>query len=62
MLEGQGAIRIYRELLKRKRGVTDHHFWISGYCVSTVGLSEEKVSKYIREKKGWIETNKVSSF
>ncbi len=34
----------------RKRGVTNLHFWIRGYCVSTVGLDEEKVIKYICEQ------------
>ncbi len=50
ILEGKSAIRIHRELLKRKRGFTNLHFWIRGYCVSTVGLDEEKVRKYIREQ------------
>jgi putative transposase len=49
-LKGKSAIRIHRELLKRKRGFTNLHFWIRGYCVSTVGLDEEKVRKYIREQ------------
>jgi putative transposase len=37
-------------LLKRKRGFTNLHFWIRGYCVGTVGLDEEKARKYIREQ------------
>ena len=49
-LKGKSAIRIHRELLKRKRGFTNLHFCIRGYCVSTVGLDEEKVRKYIREQ------------
>ena len=49
-LKGKSAIRIHRELLKRKRGFTNLHFWIRGYCVSTVGLDEDKVRKYIREQ------------
>jgi len=35
-----------------KRGFTNLHFWIRGYCVGTVGLDEEKVRKYIREQQG----------
>ena len=27
-----------------------YHVWIRGYCVSTIGLDEEKVRKYIREQ------------
>ena len=26
------------------------HFWAAGYCVSTVGLDEEQVRRYIREQ------------
>jgi len=30
--------------------VTGLHFWARGYCVSTVGLDEETIKKYIREQ------------
>ena len=30
--------------------MTGLHFWATGYCVSTVGLDEEAVKKYIREQ------------
>jgi putative transposase len=30
--------------------VTGLHFWARGYCVSTVGLDEATVRKYIREQ------------
>lgn len=49
-LKGKSIIRIHRDMLKRKRGFTNLHFWIRGYCVSTVSLDEEKVRKYIREQ------------
>ncbi len=49
-LKGKSAIRIHREMLKRERGFTNLHFWNRGYCVSTVGLDEDKVRKYIREQ------------
>jgi len=26
------------------------HFWSRGYCVSTVGLDEKIIKKYIREQ------------
>lgn len=45
-------VRIHRESSKRKRCFTNLHFWIRGYCVSTIGLDEEKVRKYIREQQG----------
>ena len=48
-LKGKSAIRIHREILKEKR-VTGLHFWSRGYCVSTVGLDEETIRKYIRDQ------------
>ena len=48
-LKGKSAVRIHRNLLKlnRTKGL---HFWARGYCVSTVGLDEETIRKYIREQ------------
>ena len=48
-LKGKSAVRIHRELLKERR-MTGLHFWATGYCVSTVGLDEEQVRKYIRHQ------------
>ena len=48
-LKGKSAVRIHRELL-RERKMIGLHFWATGYCVSTVGLDEEKIRKYIREQ------------
>jgi len=36
-------------LLKERR-MSGLHFWAAGYCVSTVGLDEEQVRRYIREQ------------
>jgi len=49
-LKGKSAIRIHREYLGRERNFTGFHFWARGYCVSTVGLEEETVRKYIRDQ------------
>lgn len=48
-IKGKSAVRIHRQLLGNKR-VTGLHFWSRGYCVSTVGLDEETIRKYIREQ------------
>ena len=48
-LKGKSAVRIHRELLRERR-VTGMHFWATGYCVSTVGLDEQRIRKYIREQ------------
>jgi putative transposase len=48
-LKGKSAVRIHRELLQERR-MTGLHFWSTGYCVSTVGLDEDRIRKYIREQ------------
>jgi len=48
-LKGKSAVRIHRQILRNKR-VTGLHFWSRGYCVSTVGLDEASIRKYIRDQ------------
>jgi putative transposase len=46
-LKGKTAIRLHREFGSLGLG---KHFWIRGYNVSTVGLNEDQIRKYIREQ------------
>jgi putative transposase len=48
-LKGKSAVLIHRTVLGEKL-VSGLHFWVRGYCVSTVGLDEETIRKYIREQ------------
>ena len=48
-LKGKSAVRIHRTLLKERR-MSGLHFWAAGYCVSTVGLDEEQLRRYISEQ------------
>ena len=48
-LKGKSAVRIHRELMKERR-MTGLHFWANGYCVSTIGLNEETIRRYVREQ------------
>ncbi len=48
-LKGKSAVRIHREVLKERR-VTGLHFWARGYCVSTVGLDQQRVLEYVRDQ------------
>ncbi len=48
-LKGKSAVRIHREILNERR-MTGLHFWAIGYCVSTVGLDEERVRRYVRDQ------------
>ena len=48
-IKGKSAIRIHRQILQTKR-MTGISFWATGYCVSTIGLDEEMIKKYIRDQ------------
>ena len=49
-LKGKSSLMIfeYHANLKYKYG--NRHFWADGYYVSTIGLNEETVRKYIRDQ------------
>ncbi len=47
ILKGKCAIRIFDKHLELKNRYRGRHFWAKGYCVSTEGLDEEKVRKYV---------------
>ena len=49
-LKGKSAIRVHRELLKTQGTLFGRAFWSRGYCVSTVGLDEAMIKKYIQDQ------------
>ena len=49
-LKGKSSIRIHRELFRTKGTLFGRSFWSRGYCVSTVGLNESFIRKYIQEQ------------
>ena len=49
-LKGKSAARIHRESLHTKGTLFGRSFWARGYCVSTVGLDEEQIRRYIRDQ------------
>ena len=49
-LKGKSAIAIAREFGGKQRNFTGEHFWARGYAVSTVGLEEEIIRKYISDQ------------
>ena len=48
-LKGKSAVQIHRKLLDERR-MTGLSFWATGYCVSTVGLDEETIRRYIKDQ------------
>ena len=48
-LKGKTAIAIFQKTKNlRSRPYWGNHFWSRGYCVSTVGLDEEKIRRYVK--------------
>jgi len=52
-LKGKLAIKLFRQYERLGRRYWGRHLWSRGYCVSTVGLDEDKIRKYVKwqEKK-----------
>ena len=49
-IKGKSAIHIARTYGERKRNFVGEHFWARGYCVSTVGMDEQRIRAYVREQ------------
>jgi putative transposase len=47
-LKGKLAIRVFNRYEHLGRQYWGRHLWARGYCVSTIGLDEEKVRKYVQ--------------
>ena len=49
-LKGKSVIRINRKLERNEGNLFGRSFWSRGYCVSTVGLDEDIIRKYIQDQ------------
>ena len=49
-LKGKSALMIFERHANLKYKYGNRHFWCGGYYVSTVGLNEETIRKYIAEQ------------
>ena len=49
-MKGKSAIYVARGYGERQKYFSGQHVWARGYFVSTVGLDEEVIRKYIREQ------------
>jgi putative transposase len=49
-LKGKSAMMIFERHANLKYKFGNRHFWATGYYVSTVGLNEATIAKYIREQ------------
>ena len=49
-LKGKSALMIFEKHSNLKYKYGNRHFWAEGYYVSTVGLNESTIKKYIQEQ------------
>ncbi len=49
-LKGKSALMMYDRHANLKYKYGNRHFWSRGYYVSTVGLNEATIAKYVREQ------------
>ena len=49
-LKGKSALMMFEKHGNLKYKFGNRHFWSEGYYVSTVGLNESMIKKYIREQ------------
>ena len=47
-LKGKLAIRLFNRYERLARRYWGRHLWSRGYCVSTIGLDEEQIRKYVK--------------
>jgi len=50
-LKGKSAITVFERFSHLRHNFRGHKFWARGYYVSTVGLDEEKVRRYIANQR-----------
>ena len=48
-LKGKTAIGIFKHYTRLKqKPYWGNHFWSRGYCVTTIGMDEEKIRRYVK--------------
>ena len=49
ILKGKTAIKLFKSYpVLKKKPYWENYFWSRGYCVSTIGLDEEKIRRYVK--------------
>jgi len=47
-LKGKLALKLFDRFPKLRKRYWGQHVWSRGYCVSTIGLDEERIRKYVK--------------
>jgi putative transposase len=51
-IEKKNAISLFKSFPSlKKKPYWGNHFWSRGYCVSTIGMDEEKIRRYVKFQK-----------
>ncbi len=49
ILKGKTAIKVFKSFPRlKKKPYWGNHFWARGYCVTTIGMDEEKIRRYVK--------------
>ena len=49
ILKGETAISLFKNFpTLKKKPYWGNHFWSRGYCVSTIGIDEDKIRRYVK--------------
>ena len=51
-LKGKASIRLFQRYEGLGKRYWGRHLWSRGYCVSTIGLDEKKIRKYVKWQEG----------
>ena len=65
ILKGKTAIKLFKTYPAfKQKSYWGNHFWSRGYCVSTVGLDEDKIRRYVKyqEKNERLEEDNAQEF
>lgn len=49
-LKGKLSLRLFQRYERAEKRYWGRHLWSRGYCVSTVGLTEELIRRYVRHQ------------
>jgi putative transposase len=47
-VKGKLALQLFDQFPEQRKRYWGQHMWSRGYCVSTVGLDEERIRKYVK--------------
>ena len=51
ILKGETTIAVFQQHKSlRTKACLGNHFWSCGYCVTTVGVDEEKIRRYVKHQ------------